>query len=73
VEEREAHRLLQLGVAFELDVGTIPEVVEVLALGVHKSLPPAPARTGECGLDLVADGGKRALARPAVGQELDES
>jgi hypothetical protein len=39
VEECEARRLLQLRVALELDVGAVPEVVEVGALGRDESVP----------------------------------
>ena len=39
VEEREADRLLQLGVTVQLDVGAAPEVVEVGALRFEQILP----------------------------------
>ena len=45
VKQREAHRLLQLGIAVELDVAGRPEVVEVGALlgdEPHPSRPCAP-------------------------------
>ena len=49
VEEREANRLLQLGVPLDLDVGAIPEVIEVGALLGERARPsrgaaPRPAR-----------------------------
>ena len=71
VEEREAHRLLQLGVALELDVGALPEVVEVVALVGDQAVPAGVARLGQRGGDLVAQRRQRALARPAVGEQLD--
>ena len=43
VEEAEADRLLELGVAVELDVGALPEVVEVLALGGDEGVPAGVA------------------------------
>ena len=72
VEEREAHGLLELGVALELDVGAVPEVVEVRALAGEQAVPARVSRLGERGDHLVADGRERALARPAVGEELDD-
>ena len=71
VKEREAHRLLELGVAFELDVGALPEVVQVFALGGEQPLPAGVARLGQRRGDLVAQRRRRAPARPPVGQELD--
>ena len=44
VEEREPHRLLELGVAFDLDVGALPEVVEVRALLGEQPVPAARVR-----------------------------
>ena len=54
VEEREADGLLELGVALELDVGALPEVVEVRALAVEQPVPAGVAGLGERGDDLVA-------------------
>jgi hypothetical protein len=71
VEEREADRLLQLGVALELDVGAVPELAEVRPLVVEEALPAGVAPLCERRHDLVAHGGERALTRPAVGEELD--
>src|SRR5918993_2305021 len=70
VKECEANRLLELGIPFELHIGAIPEVVEVVALGVEDPLPAATARCGEGRLDLVTYRRQGALARPAVPQEL---
>ena len=47
VEEREADCLLQLGVALQLDVGALPEVVEVRALRLEQALPAGVPRLGE--------------------------
>src|SRR5205823_3135134 len=66
VEEREAKRLLQLEVAVELDVGAIPEVIEVGALLLKEPLPAGVPRLRQRGAHLVAQGRHRALARPAV-------
>ena len=73
VEEREAERLLQLGVAVQLDVGAVPEVVQVGALAGEQPLPAGVASLGERGGDLIAQRRRRALARPAVGEELDHA
>src|SRR5204862_3256640 len=71
VEEREPDRLLQLGVALELDVGTVPELVKVRPLVIEETLPAGVAGLSQGGDDLVANRRQRALARPAVGEELD--
>lgn len=73
VEERETDGLLQLRIAFQLDVGTLPEVVEVRALGRHEPLPPRVPCLGERRGNLVAERRRRAAARPAVGEELDDA
>ena len=70
VEEAEADRLLQLAVAVDLDVRPVPEVVQVLALARHQPVPARVPRRRERGVDLVAHRRQRALARPAVGEEL---
>ena len=70
MEEREAHRLLELVVAVDLDVGALPEVVEVLALVVEQAVEAGAPRRRERGVDLVADRDHRALAGPPVGQDL---
>src|SRR5262249_49600548 len=67
VEDREAHGLLELGVALELHVGAAPELVEIRALPVEKALPTGVARLRERGDDLISDRRERTLARPAVG------
>ena len=58
----EAHRLLELGVALDLDVGAIPEVVEVGALLGEQPVPAGVARLRERRADLVAD-----RRRPSAG------
>ena len=55
VEEREAHGLLQLRVALELDVGAVPELVEVRPLVVDAGRP------SRCGAP------RRARPRPGRG------
>ena len=72
MEEGEAHRLLELVVAVDLDVGALPEVVEVGALVVEEAVEPGAPRGRERGVDLVADRDHRALARPPVGQVLGQ-
>ena len=47
VEEREAHGLLKLEVTLELDVGSIPEIVEVGALGRKEAVPAGVPRLRE--------------------------
>ena len=73
VEEREADGLLEREVAVELDVRPVPEVVEVLALRLAQAVPAGPPRGRERRLGLVAQRRQRALARPAVGQQLDDA
>ena len=73
VKEREAHRLLELGVAFQLDVGALPEVVQVAALVGEQSLPAGVPRLGQRRGDLIAQRRRRAPARPSVGDELDHA
>ena len=73
VKEREAHRLLELGVTFQLDVGALPEVVQVVALFGEQSLPAGAPRLGQRRGDLIAQRRRRASARPSVGDELDRS
>jgi hypothetical protein len=72
VEQPEAHGLLHDGVAVDLDVGAVPVVVEVGALAAQQALPAAVARAGQRRRHLVAHRGRRAGARPAVGQELHD-
>ena len=72
VEQRKANSLLELRVAVELDVGAIPEVVEILTLQGDEAVPTGVARLRERRDDEIANGRKRSLARPAVGDELDD-
>ena len=53
VEEREAYGLLHLGVAGNLDIGAIPEGVEVGALLVEQTVPPHFAGRTKRSCDLV--------------------
>ena len=73
VEQREAQRLLDLGVAVELDVGAVPEGVQVLALGPGEPVPALGHRVLEASVDLVAQELDRLLRGPVVGQELDHA
>ena len=73
VEQPEADRLLQLGIALELDVGAVPERIEVRALRVDEAVPAGMARLRQRRDHLVADRRERAPARPAVREELDDA
>ena len=73
VEQREAHRLLHLGVPVYLDVGTIPEVVKVRALLGEQPVPAAVPGCAECRPRLITYGRQRPLARRAKGDELDHA
>ena len=53
VEESEACRLLDGGVAVDLDVGTVPEVVQEGALLGKNAVPAGLPRRGERGARLV--------------------
>ena len=54
LEEREAHRLLKLGIAVELDVCAVPDVVEIRALRGQQAVPPDTFRRRQRGVDQVA-------------------
>ena len=73
MEEGETHGLLELGVAVQLHVRSIPEIVEIGTLGLDQPIPASVPRRGQGGDHLVADRCQRALARPPVGQKLDHS
>ncbi len=70
MEEREAHRLLDLRVPVHLHIGPRPEAVQIRLLLVHEPLPALAAGSGEGRVDLVPHGGQRADPRPAVGHQL---
>ena len=72
VEEPETDGLLKLRVPVELDVRRRPEVVEILTLAGQEALPAGVLGLRDSGDHLVANGRQRALARPAVGKELDD-
>jgi hypothetical protein len=73
VEEAEANRKLQLGVTVDLDIGTIPEVVEVGTLVAEETIPAVLSRLRDRRRDLVDDRLGRAPPRPPVSEELDNS
>ena len=56
VEEREPHRLLELGIAVDLHVGSIPEVLEVGALALEQAFPARVPRLGQGCDRQVSDG-----------------
>ena len=73
MEEPEPDRLLNVGVALDLDVGAVPELVQVGALRLQQTHPPAVACAGDRPGGLVAQGGTGAQARPPVRQVLDDA
>ncbi len=70
VEEGEADRLLQLGVAVDLDVGAGPEVVERVALRLGEPIEAGVSGLGQGRLDLVPHRRHRALRGVTVGEHL---
>ena len=73
VEHAEAHRVLDLGVAVDLHVGPVPELVEVLPLIGLQAVPSGVASRGDGGGDLVAEGLAGSPRRPAVAEVLDDA
>ena len=71
MEQREAHRLLHLGVPVYLDVGAVPEGVKEGALLGEQPVPAGLPGGAQRRLHLVTDSRERPLSRPAVGDELD--
>ena len=72
VEQAEAKCLLQLGIAVDLDVRAVPEVVQVGALFGEETVPAGVLRLCQRCRDLIDDRRRRALAGPPIGDELDE-
>ncbi len=72
VEHPEAHGLLDLRGAVDLDVGDLPERLEALGLLFDDPVPAGVQRADQRRRNLIAQRGDRALARPAVGDELGE-
>ena len=72
LEEREAHGLLQRRIAVKLDVRPLPHVVEIAVLRPPQAFPARPPRRSQGQVDLVAQRRQRPLARPPVGEELDD-
>ena len=73
VEHAEPHGLLDLDVPVDLDVGTIPEVVEIGPLIGDQAVPAGKAGAAQRGPHLVPHGGQGADTGPAVGYELDHA
>ena len=73
VEEAEPDRLLDLDVAVHLDVGALPEVVEVGPLLVEQPLPAGQLGCRDGAADLVDEGGPGPLGGPAVAHVLDDA
>ena len=73
VEHAEAHRVLDLGVAVDLHVGPVPELVEVLPLIGLQADPSGVAGPRDGGGDLVAQGLAGSPRRPAIAEVLDEA
>ena len=61
VEQREPHRLLHLGVPVHLDVGAVPEVVQVGALLGEQPVPAGLPGRAQRRPHLVTDGRQRPL------------
>ena len=72
VEQAEAHRLLDLGVTVHLDVGAVPELVQVGPLLGEQAVPAGQVGGRQRPHHLVDEGGPGPLARPAVADELDD-
>jgi hypothetical protein len=72
LEDGEADRELELRVAVELHVGAGPQVGEVGALALGQAVPAGPLGRRQRGVDLVAQRRHGSLARPPVGEVLDE-
>ena len=73
VEDPEPHGLLQLGIAFELDVRVTPEPLEVPPLALDQPLPAGVPGLRQRAHDLVSECRQGSLARPRVGEELDDA
>ena len=73
MEQRKPHRLLQPLVTVDLDIGSSPEVGQIVSLLGGKPLPAAGNGCGQRGCDLVGERGLGANRRPAVSDELDQS
>ena len=71
-KRRESCCLLQFLVPVDLDVGPLPEAVEVGPLFGLKLLPTALVGAGESRRDLILEGVRGASSRPPVGDVLDE-
>ena len=69
----EPHGLLHVVVAFHLDVGPVPEIVEVAALGRCQLLETPVAGLQKGPGYLILQGRQRANVGPPVGDELDET
>ena len=72
LEEAEADGLLQRGVTVDLDVGSRPEVVQVLPLGLLQSLEPPRQRCLQTAVHLIAQPLHRLPRGPVIGKELDQ-
>ena len=72
VEQREPHRLLDLGVPVDLYVGPVPERVEVGPLPGQQPVPSGLGGPGQRRVGLITHRGQRPGSRPAVGDELDQ-
>jgi hypothetical protein len=72
VKQRKAHGLLDLGGALDLDVGALPEIVQIATLLLDQAIPAGLGRRREGGGDLVAHRRLRADRGPAIGDELDD-
>ncbi len=73
MEQAEPHGLLDLDVALDLDVGSIPEVVQERTLIGDQAVPAGQPRAAQRGPHLIPHGLQGPYARPAVADELDQA
>src|SRR5262245_34973829 len=66
MEEPEPDSLLAVGIAFDLDIGTVPELIEIGALCFQQARPTRVAGPAQCRCGLIVQSGSRAQARPSV-------
>src|SRR5690606_1470592 len=72
VEQAEPDGLLDLGVALDLDVRALPELVQELLLLAEQAVPAGAPRARQRPDHLVVQRRPRALARPPVRDVLDD-
>src|SRR5579875_322008 len=73
MEEGEAHRLLDFRIALQLDDCPRPEIVQVSPLLSKQTLPTGHLSSSDRRDDLVMDGRSRTQARPAIGNQFNDT